>query len=128
MDESHNSWENWQRVLLHQDVIYEKMQRKNMDIMVPLRKLWEALKTACTEQDSSVSISDFIKFEITQSIILVEQTNITLSYHRRLSALDDVKKSIILTNSMLKSKSKVVWDLFGKEFCEQISETTKAYK
>ena len=65
MDESHNSWENWQKVLLHQDVIYEKMQRKNMDIMVPLRKLWEALKTANKEQDSSVSISDFTKFEIT---------------------------------------------------------------
>ena len=44
---------------------YEKMQRKNMDIMVPLRKLWEALKTANKEQDSSVSISDFTKFEIT---------------------------------------------------------------
>ena len=102
-----------------------------MDVMGPLCKLWESLVTANKEQDSSVSINDLIKF-VTQSIILVGQTNIALSYHRRLSALDGVMKSTIQAKSMLKNKSELLQkenkDLFGKEFREQISETVKAHK
>ena len=60
------------------------------------------------------------------------QTNIALSYHRRLSALDGVMKSTIQAKSMLKNKSELLQkenkDLFGKEFREQISETVKAHK
>ena len=86
-------------------------------------KLWESLETGNKEQDSSVSINDLIKF-VTQSIILVGQTNIALSYHRRLFALDGVMKSTIKAKSMLKNKSKLLQkenkDLFGKEFHEQI--------
>ena len=102
-----------------------------MDVVGLLCKLWESLETAKKEQDSSVSINDLIKF-VTQSIILVGQTNIALSYHRRLSALDGVMKSTIQAKSMLKNKSELLQkenkDLFGKEFREQISETVKAYK
>ena len=83
-----------QKILLQQDAIYEKVQRKDMDVVGPLCKLWEHLETANKERDLSVSISDLIKF-VTQSIILVGQTNIALSYHRRLSALDGVMKSTI---------------------------------
>ena len=116
--------EKRQKILLQQDAIYEKVQRKNMDVMGPLCKLWESLVTANKEQDSSVSINDLIKF-VTQSIILVGQTNIALSYHRRLSALDGVMKSTIQAKSMLKNKSELLQkenkDLFGKEFREQVS-------
>ena len=123
--------EKRQKILLQQDAIYEKVQRKNMDVMGPLCKLWESLVTANKEQDSSVSINDLIKF-VTQSIILVGQTNIALSYHRRLSALDGVMKSTIQAKSMLKNTSELLQkdnkDLFGKEFHEQISETVKAHK
>ena len=73
-----------------------------MDVMRSLCKLWESLETANKEQDSSVSIYDLIKF-VAQSIILVRQTNIALSYHRHLSALDGVMKSTIQANSMLKN-------------------------
>ena len=66
-------------MLLHQDVIYEKIHRKNMDVMGPLCKLWESLETAIKEQDSSVSINDLINF-VTQSMIPVGLTNIALSY------------------------------------------------
>ena len=52
-------------------------------------ELWESLETANKEQDSSVSMNDLIRF-VTQSIIIVGQTNIALSYHRRLRGLDDV--------------------------------------
>ena len=35
--------EKRQKLLLHQDAIYEKIQSKNMNIMGPLCKLWESL-------------------------------------------------------------------------------------
>ena len=99
--------------------------------MEPLCKLWESLEKSNKEQDSSVSINDLIKF-VNQSIILLGQTNIALPYHRRLSALDGVMKSIIQAKSMFKNKSELLQkenkDLFGKEFCEQISEIVKAHK
>ena len=121
--------EKEQKMLLQQDAIYEKVQRKNMDVLGPLCKLWESLETANKEQDSSVSINDLIKF-VTQSIILVGQTNIALSYHRRLSALDGVMKSTIQAKSMLKNESQLLQkenkDLFFKHLHEQISETVKA--
>ena len=89
--------------------------------MGSLCKLWESVETVNKEQDSSVSINDLIKF-VTQSIILVGQTNIALSYHRRLSALDGIMKSTIQAKSMLKNKSELLQnenkDLFDKEFCE----------
>ena len=75
--------------------------------MGPLCKLWESLETANKEQDSSVSFNDLMKF-VTQSIILVGQTNIVLSYHRRLSALDGVIKSTTQAKSMLKDKSELL--------------------
>ena len=120
-----------QKILLQQDAIYEKVQRKNVDVMGSLYKVWKSLERANKEQDSSVSINDLIKF-VTQSIILVGQTNIALSYHRRLSALDGVMKSTIQAKSMLKNKSELLQkenkDLFGKEFRDQILETVKPHK
>ena len=88
------------KILLRQDAIYERIQRKNMDIMEPLCNLWESLETANKEQDSSVSVNDFIKF-VTKSIILVGQTNSALyialwdrqTYNICVSALDGVLKS-----------------------------------
>ena len=59
-----------QKGLLPQNAIYEKTQRKNMNVMGPPCKLLESLETANAEQNSSVSINDFIKF-VTQIMILV---------------------------------------------------------
>ena len=67
-----------------------------MDVMGPLCKLWESLEKA------SASINNLIKF-VTQTIMLLEQTNIALSYDRRLSALDSVMKSTTQAKSMLKT-------------------------
>ena len=109
--------EKQQKVLL-QDAIYEKIQRKNMDVMEPKCKLCESLETVNKVQDSSVSINDLIQF-VTQSIILVGQTNTTLS-NRRLKALDGVMKSIIQEKLMLRNKSELLQKenkyFFGREF------------
>ena len=45
-------------------------ERKNMDIMGPLCKIWESLETN-KEQESFVSINGLIKFVKFQSIISV---------------------------------------------------------
>ena len=49
----------------------------------------------------------------------MEQTNIALSYHRRLSALNGIMKSTLQAKSMLKNKYELLQkenkDLFGKE-------------
>ena len=74
--------EKLQKILLHQGAIYEIIQ-KSMGVMGPLCKLWESAETANKEQGSSVSINNLTKF-VTQSIILVRQTSIVLSYQRRL--------------------------------------------
>ena len=64
--------------------------------------------------------------------MLLGQKNIALPYHRHLSALDGVMKSTIQAKSMFKNKSELLQkenkDLFGKVFCEQISEIVKAHK
>ena len=54
MDEfmAHLLKEKLQKILLHQDAVFEEMQRKNIDIMGPLCRPWESLETANKEQDS----------------------------------------------------------------------------
>ena len=95
-----------------------------MDVIEPLCKLWESLETANKKQHSPVSMNDLIRFAI-QSIILAGQTNIALSDHRHLSALDCVFESTTQAKSMLKDKSGLLQkenkNLFGKEFRWQIS-------
>ena len=94
--------------------------------MGPLCKLWESLEATNKKHDPYVSIKDLIKF-VTQSLILVGQTNIVLLYRRRLSALNGVMKSTVQAKSILKKKSELLQkenkNLFGKKFCDQISET-----
>ena len=94
--------------------------------MGPLCKLWGSLEATNKKHDSYVSIKDLIKF-VTQSLILVGQANIVLLYRRRLSALNGVMKSTVQAKSILKKKSELLQkenkNLFGKKFCDQISET-----
>ena len=81
------------------------------------------------EQDSSISINDLKKFINRQTM---KQTNNAVSYHRYLRALDGIMKNTIQAKSMLKNKFELlqneIKDIFGKMFCEQISETVKAHK
>ena len=44
--------EKQQKILLHQNAIYERIQRKTMYVMGPPCKLWESLETTNKEQDS----------------------------------------------------------------------------
>ena len=44
--------EKQQKILLHQNAIYERIQRKTMNVMGPPCRLRESLETANKEQDS----------------------------------------------------------------------------
>ena len=67
-----------------------------------------------------------------QTVLLVGQTNIAVSYHRRLSLLNGSMNNLLHAKPMLKKKSELLQnkdrDLFGKEYHDQIFETVKAYK
>ena len=69
---------------------------------------------------------------VQQTVVLVSQTNVTRSYHRRLNALDGTMNSSSQAKSILKMKSDLFEkdnkDLSGKDFREPISGTVKANK
>ena len=62
--------------------------------MGPLSKLWHALESATTAPDDEVdlTIEGFLNL-VQQTVLLVGQTNNTISHHRRLSALTGAMKS-----------------------------------
>ena len=93
--------------------------------MGPLGKIWHVLKQA-----STYWLEDLLKL-VQQTVLLVGHSDVTLSCHRRLNALDDTKAISKKAKFMLKMKSdlqKDNKDLFGKNFREQISETIKSHK
>ena len=62
--------------------------------MGPLSKLWHALESATTAPDDEVdlTIEGFLNL-VQQTVLLVGQTNNTISHNRRLSALTGAVKS-----------------------------------
>ena len=125
--------ENNQTSVCTLDTTLVKIQKKNTDVMGPLSKLWHALESATTAPDDEVdlTIEDLLNL-VRQTALLVGQTNNTISYHSRLSALVGAMKSFSQAKSMIKDKSKLLEnsgkELFGKDFREQITDTVKAQK
>ena len=112
--------------ILAQDMLYEKIQKKNLDVMGPLGKLLQSLEQAKREGEySTVVLEDLLRFA-QQSVLLVDQTRITASCHRRVSVLNGVISTLSQTKSELFQKEHK--DLFGKEFRDQISESIKVHK
>ena len=110
---SHLLKENNQTLVCALDTTLEKIQKKNIDVMGPLSKVWHALESATTapDDDTDLNIEDLLNL-VQQAVLLVGQTNNTISYHRRLSAL-------------LENSGK---ELFGKDFHDQITDILKVQK
>ena len=125
--------ENNQTSVCTLDTTIVKIQKKNIDLMGPLSKLWHALESANTAPDDEVdlNIEDLLNL-VQQTVLLVGQTNNTISYHSRLSALVGAMKSFSQAKSMIKDKSTLLEnsgkELFGKDFRDQRSDTVKAQK
>ena len=101
--------------------------------MEPLSKIWHALESSTTAPDdeADLNIQDLLKL-VQQTVLLVVQTNNTISYHRQLGALVGVMKSSSQAKSLIKDKSALLEnsgkELFGKEFLDQITDIVKALK
>ena len=85
---SHLLKENNQKSVCTLDTKLEKIQKKNIDIMGPLSKIWRALESATTAPNDEVdlTIEDLLNL-VQQTVLLAGQTNNTISYQRQLSAL-----------------------------------------
>ena len=116
---SHHLQENNQTSVCTLETTLEKIQKKNIDIMGPLSKVWHALESATTAPDdeADLNIEDLLNL-VQQTVLLVGQTNNTISYHRWLSALAGALKSFSHAKSMTKDKSTLLQnsgkELFGK--------------
>ena len=129
---SHLLKENKQTSVCTLDTRLEKTQ-KNIDVMGPLSKVWHTLEnfTTAPDHEADLTTEDLLHL-VQQPVLLVGQTNNTMSYHRRLSTLAGTMKSSSQTKSMIKDKSALLEnfgkELFGKDFRDQITDTVKAPK
>ena len=98
-----------------------------------LSKVWHAHESATIAPDDEADLTteDLLNL-VQQTVLLVGQTNNTMSYYRRLSPLTGAMKSSSQTKSMIKDKSTLLEnsgkELFGKDFHDQITDTVKAQK
>ena len=101
--------------------------------MGPVSKVWQALESSTTAPDNEADLTSEDLLNLVQQTVLVAgQTNKTISYHRRLSALARAMKSSSQAKSMTKDKKALLENsgkgLFGKDFHEQITDSVKAQK
>ena len=92
-----------------------------------------ALESATTAPDdeADLTLEEVINL-VQQTVLLVGQTNNTISYHRPLGAMAGAMKSSNQAKSVIKDKSALLEnsgkELFGKDFRDQITDTVKAQK
>ena len=83
--------------------VLEKLQRKTVDVMGPLSKLWNILAGAKGAEEDAVQISINELLHYTeQTVLLLGQSSNAITYHRRLSVLGSVMNSQYRLKSMLK--------------------------
>ena len=103
--------------------VLEKLQRKTVDVMGPLSKLWNILEGAkgAEEDAMQISISDLLHY-VEQTVLLLGQSSNAITFHRRLNVLGSVMNSQYQVKSMLKEKTSLLQKhdeyLFGKKVKE----------
>ena len=103
--------------------VLEKLQRKTVDVMGPLSKLWNILEGAKGAEEDAVqiSISDLLHY-VEQTVLLLGQSSNAITFHRRLNVLGSVMNSQYQVKSMLKEKTSLLQNhdeyLFGKKVKE----------
>ena len=114
------------------DTLLEKVQNKNLDVMGPLGKLWQAVDNVTSYKGEgtppTLSIENAQQL-IEQSVMLLGQTNNLLQYERRKNVLN----SVMGTNlglSTLKEQNDLIGKsdslLFGDNFRDRIINSSKA--
>ena len=101
--------------------------------MEPLSKTWHALESTTTalDDEADLTIQDLLNL-VQQTVLLVGQTNNTISYYRQLGALVGVMKSSSQAKSLIKDKSALLEnsgkEFFVEDFRDQITDIVKALK
>ena len=100
--------------------------------MGSLGRLSQSLEQAKIEGENLIVVLEYLLRFSQQNVLLVGQTNIVISYHRRLSALDGVMNNLSQARSMLKTKYELLQeedkDPSWQEFREQIFKIVKSHK
>ena len=101
--------------------VLEKLQRKTVDVMGPLSKLWnipEGAKVA--EKDAvQISINDLLHY-VEQTVLLLGQSSSAIIYHRKLNVLGECYEFPISSQINVKKKALLLQKhdkhLIGKKF------------
>ena len=114
------------------DGTLSKTQARINNVMGPLGKLWLNLEKVRTDDSTDeLDLFDCLKL-VEQSVTLLGQANVSLTYARRLSILGrltgDMKKAKKLLSKHESSLSSSHKNLFGKRFYKALSKATKIRK
>ncbi|KAL9957098.1 hypothetical protein ACROYT_G038697 [Oculina patagonica] len=114
------------------DGTLSKTQARINNVMGPLGKLWLNLEKIRTDDSTDeLDLFDCLKL-VEQSVTLLGQANVSLTYARRLSILGrltgDMKKAKKLLSKHESSLSSSHKNLFGKRFYKALSKATKIRK
>ena len=114
------------------DGTLSKTQARINNVMGPLGKLWLNLENIRTGESSDELDLFGCLTLVEQSVTLLGQANVSLTYARRLSILGrltgDMKKAKKLLNKHESSLSSSHKNLFGKRFYKALSKATKIRK
>jgi hypothetical protein len=113
------------------DTSFLRVQRKNLEVMGPLGKLWRTLEKAKQTPDTPCDLTALLKL-VQQAVLVLGQGNVLAHYNRRLNILsrffhDQRKASDILKqNDKLFQKTRD--KLFGSSFYKALYKRAKGDK
>ena len=104
--------------VLNQDVTIEKFQKKIVDVIGPLSRLWEGLEDIKNVSDDTVPVFVEDRIElIEQAVLLLGQTSNSILYIRRLQILKTLIKHPKKAKNIFKEKAALLQkgnqNLFG---------------
>ena len=116
------------------DCQMERFQRKILDVMGPLSRLWkglEDLRKASSDEAVEISVDKFVTI-VEQVILLLGQVSLSLPYTRPLNILKMITNDLRKAEAMLKKNENILREsethVFGKKFRSHIMEIEKSRK
>ena len=86
------------------DLSLENVQQKNVNIMVPLARVWEALEDIKNDPTLTLSLEK-VATNMDKTVLLLGQAFQAATYHRRFNALSSVIKDHRKLKETLKEKA-----------------------
>ena len=85
--------------------VLEKLQRKTVDVMGPLSKLWNILEGAKVAEEDAVQISiNELLHYVEQTVLLLGQSSNAIIFHRKLNVSGSIMNSQYQAKSMSKKR------------------------